>query len=152
MAEAKKTTKKTAAPKKGATKKASPKAAEAVTEEAVESIFARIQAGFKEAGAALGDSNAIMGDKRREVLLTMLENAQENADATFDALREAMDAESFTDSLRIQRDALREGIERNVAQVRNVSSLTAEGSRETIAPVTEYLSSLREKVRGSANA
>ncbi|MEM9286012.1 MAG: phasin family protein [Pseudomonadota bacterium] len=151
MAETKKTNKKTAAPKKGAAKKASPKT-EAVTEEAVESIFARIQAGFKEAGAALGDSNAIMGDKRREVLLTMLENAQENADATFDALREAMDAESFTDSLRIQRDALREGIERNVAQVRNVTSLTAEGSRETIAPVTEYLSNLREKVRGTANA
>ncbi|MEM6913511.1 MAG: phasin family protein [Pseudomonadota bacterium] len=131
-------------------------AAEAVEaeadEEAVESIFKRIQAGFKDAGAALADSGTIMGDKRREVLMTMLENAQENTDATFTALRQAMEAESFTDSLRIQRDALREGIERNVSQVRNVTSLTAEGSKESIAPVREYFGQLREKVRGTANA
>ncbi|MEO1656977.1 MAG: phasin family protein [Pseudomonadota bacterium] len=126
--------------------------AAAEAEEAVESIFARIRTGFKEAGAALADSGTIMGDKRREVLLTMLENAQTNADATFDALREVMEAESFGDSLRIQRDALREGIDRNVAQVRKVTSLTAEGSKETIAPVTEYLGQLRDKVRGGSSA
>ncbi|MEO1043563.1 MAG: phasin family protein [Pseudomonadota bacterium] len=128
-------------------------AIEADADEAVESIFKRIQAGFKDAGAALADSGTIMGDKRREVLMTMLENAQENTDATFTALRQAMEAESFTDSLRIQRDALREGIERNVSQVRNVTSLTAEGSKESIAPVREYFGQLREKVRGTtANA
>lgn len=128
-------------------------AAEALAEEAVESIFARIRAGFKDAGAALADSNSIMGDKRREVLLTMLDNARTNADATFDALREVMEAESISDSLRIQRDALREGIDRNVSQVREVTSLTTEGGKETIAPVAEYLGQLREKVRGpSANA
>ncbi|MEL6363717.1 MAG: phasin family protein [Pseudomonadota bacterium] len=125
--------------------------AEAAADLAVESIFARIRAGFKDAGAALSDSGSIMGDKRREVLLTMLENAQTNADATFAALRQVMEAESIGDSLRIQRDALREGIDRNVAQVREVTSLTAEGGKETLAPVAEYLGQLRGKARGSAN-
>ena len=147
-------TKKKATTKKTAAKKASAKV-EAVVEEAgndVESILARIQAGFQEAGAALAESGTIMGDKRREVLLTMIENAQENTDATFEALRDVMEAESISDSLRIQRDALRAGIERNVAQVRNVASITAEGSRETMEPVSEYISSLRERVRGNGAA
>jgi len=149
----KKTTKKTT-PKKTAAKKATVKVEAAAdnAEKNVESILARIQAGFKEAGAALAESGSIMDDKRRDVLVTLIENAQENTDATFEALRDVMDADSITDSLRIQRDALREGIERNVAQVRNVASMTAESSRESFEPVTSYLTSLREKARSDANA
>ena len=148
----KKTTKKTTAKK--TTAKAAPKAAaaKATQDDNVEPILERIQAGFKEAGHALAESGAIMDDKRREILMTLIGNAQENTDATFEALREVMQAESVTDSLRIQRDALREGIERNVAQVRDVASLTATGSRESIEPVTEYIASLRERVRSGAEA
>ena len=149
MAEAKtkkKTTKKTAAKAKVA-----PAAAQEA-EQNVESILERIQAGFQEAGAALSESNSIMSDKRREILMTLIENAQENTDATFEALRDVMEADSLTDSLRIQRDALREGIERNVAQVRNVASMTAESSRESVEPVTDYLSTLRNKVKVGATA
>jgi len=146
---AKKTTAKKAPAKKAATKKAK---IEAAPEKDVESIMARIQAGFKEAGVALAESGSIMGDKRREVLVTLIENAQENTDATFEALRDVMEADTVSESLRIQRDALREGIERNVAQVREVASFTAESSRETIEPVSEYISTLREKVKNGATA
>ncbi|MBI1394275.1 MAG: hypothetical protein GC152_16215 [Alphaproteobacteria bacterium] len=152
MAPTKKTTKKTTA--KAAAKRATKKAAEAVNEaeNSVESVFARIQAGFKDAGAVLAQTGTIADEKRREILMTLIANAQENTDATFEAMRDVMIAESLTDSLRIQRDALREGIERNVAQVRSVASMTATGSRETIEPVADYLSSLRERVRNGANA
>ena len=150
---AKKTTK--AATARKTTAKASAKV-EAVTADAandkVENILKRIQDGFKEAGAALAESGAIMGDKRREILLTLIENAQVNADATFTALREVMEAESVSDSLRIQRDALREGIERNLSQVRDVASLAAQSGRETIEPVTGYLSSLRNRAKERASA
>lgn len=154
MATTKKTATKKTAAKKTAAKKPAAKAApvEAAEEESVESLFQRVQTNFKEIGTALAASNAIMSDRRREVLLTMIENAQENADATFDAVREVMDAESLSDSLRIQRDALREGIERNIAQVRGVASMTAEGGRDSISPVTDYISTLREKVKTGANA
>lgn len=154
----KKTTKKTAAktaakPRAKTAKAESVKAesakAEAATE--VDSILERIQQGFKEAGAALAESGAIMDDKRRSILMTLIENAQANADATFEALRDVMEAETVTDSLRIQRDALRDGIERNVAQVRDVAALTAQSSRESLEPVTGYFASLRAKVK-SANA
>lgn len=153
MATTKKTTtKKTTA--KTATKRATKAVAEAVneSESAVESIFARIQAGFKDAGSALAETGSIADEKRREILMTLISNAQANADATFEAMRDVMTADSLADSLRIQRDALREGIERNVAQVRTVASMTASGSRETIEPVTDYLASLRERARNGANA
>ena len=156
MATTKKATKKTtkkAAAKKAIVKTEAKAKAEAVAEEKdVESILARIQAGFREAGAAIAESGAIMGDKRRDVLVTLIENAQVNADATFEALRDVMEAESVSESLRIQRDALREGIERNVAQVRDVASMTAEGSKESMEPVAEYISTLRSKIRNGATA
>lgn len=146
MATAKKTT------KKSTKKTTAKKAAETHTESTVEPIFARIQAGFKEAGAALAETGAIADEKRRDILMTLIGNAQQNTDATFEALRDVMEADSLTESMRIQRDALREGIERNVAQVREVASLTATGSRESMEPVADYLSGLRDRVRSGANA
>ena len=149
-------TKKTATTRKTATAKAAPKTAaktETATREAkakVETILGRIQQNFKEAGAALATSGHIADEKRREVLVTLIENAQANTDATFAALREVLESETLSDSLRIQRDALRDGIERNLAQVRDVAALAAQGGRETVEPVTEFVSSLREKVRARA--
>lgn len=144
-----KTTKKAAA--KPATSKPAAKAETAgAAKKKVESIFERIQQNFKEAGAALASSGHIADEKRREVLVTLIENAQANADATFAALREVLESESLSESLRIQRDALRDGIERNLAQVRDVAALAAQGSRETVVPVTEFVSNLREKVRARA--
>lgn len=147
-------TKATTAKKKAPAKKTAAKKTEAKVDstDAVEPILARIQAGFKEAGVALAESGNIMGDKRREILMTLISNAQENTDATFEALREVMEAETVTDSLRIQRDALREGIERNVSQVRDVASLTASSSRESMEPVADYITTLRERVRPGADA
>lgn len=147
---AKKTTKKTA---KARAKTTTTKTTAAkVAPENVESILERIQQGFKEAGAALAESGSIMDDKRREILMTLIENAQNNADATFGALRDVMEADNVADSLRIQREALRDGIERNLSQVRDVAALTAQSSRESFEPVTGYISSLREKTKTRANA
>jgi hypothetical protein len=151
-----KTTKKAPAGKRGAAAKTAKKeaavkpAATKDSSENVETILARIQDGFKEAGAALASSGHIMDEKRREILVTLIENAQENANATFAALREVMEAESIGDSLKIQREALRDGIERNLAQVRDVAALAAQSSRQSFEPVSEYFSNLREKVRAGA--
>lgn len=144
---------KRAAPAKAAAKNAPPKArttAEKPASENVETILARIQEGFKEAGAALASSGHIMDEKRREILVTLIENAQENANATFTALRNVMEAETIGDSLKIQREALRDGIERNLAQVRDVAALAAQSGRQSFEPVGEYFSNLREKVRARA--
>lgn len=145
--------KKAAAKTAKTAKKAAEKVESAPAEtKSVESILKRIQDGFKDAGAALAQSGSIADDKRREILLTLIENAQANADATFDALRNVMAAESLTDSLRIQRDALRDGIERNVAQVRDVAALAAELGRESLEPMSGYFSTLRERVRTGARS
>lgn len=159
MATKKATTKKTAAGKPAAAAKAKARTTAAKAETAsseasanVETILKRIQANFKEAGAALATSGHIMDEKRREILVTIIENAQVNTDATFSALRDVMDAETLGDSIRIQRDALRDGIERNLSQVRDVAALAAQSGRETVEPVTEYFSGLRDKVRTNARA
>ncbi|NWG71816.1 MAG: phasin family protein [Parvularculaceae bacterium] len=145
----KKTTKKASA-KPAAAKPAVKAEAAGDAKKKVETILERIQQNFKEAGAALASSGHIADEKRREVLVTLIENAQANADATFAALRDVLEAETLSDSLRIQRDALRDGIERNLAQVRDVAALAAQGSRESVAPVTEFVASLRDKVRARA--
>lgn len=149
-----KTAEKTAKTQKPRADKRSAEAkAEAASEGArVEAILSRIREGFAEAGSAFQESGSIVDEKRREIVLTLIENAQANADATFNALREVMEAESVTDSIRIQRDALREGIERNVAQVRDLASLTAQSGREAVQPVAGYLSALRNRTKSSANA
>jgi hypothetical protein len=117
------------------------------SKEKVETILDRLQQNFKEAGAALASSGHIADEKRREFLVTLIENAQTNADATFAALREVLEADTLNDSLRIQRDALRDGIERNLAQVRDIAALAAQGGRETVVPMSEFVTNLREKVR-----
>jgi hypothetical protein len=153
MATKKTAVKKAAAPKAAKTgaartRAAKPAAARETDASAnVETIMKRIQDGFKEAGAALATSGHVMDEKRREILVTLIENAQANTDATFTALRNVMEAESIGESLRIQREALRDGIERNLAQVRDVAALAAQSGRQTIEPVTEYITNLRGKVR-----
>jgi hypothetical protein len=154
MATKKATVKKTAKtekPRATATKRAAEKTAE-TSENRVESLVKRIQENFAEVGAALQESGAVADEKRREIVMTLIENAQVNADATFAALRDVMEAETVADSLRIQRDALREGIERNVAQVRDLASLTAQSGREAVQPVAGYISSLRNRTKTGANA
>ncbi len=136
----------TATTKKATTKKAAPKKDTEQLDE-VEKKFAslveRLQLNLNEATSALKESGAIMDEKRREILLAVIENTQENTDATFDALRQVLESNSLSESLRIQRDAIRAGIERGVAQVRDVASLAAQGGKESITPVQGYLSSLR---------
>ncbi|MBY0421369.1 MAG: phasin family protein [Parvularculaceae bacterium] len=146
---------------KKATKTAKPRATAKRVVETLESkdeanrvgeIMKRIQDNFAEVGAALQESGSVMDEKRREIVLTLIENAQVNADATFAALRDVMEADSVTESIRIQRDALRAGIERNVAQVRDLASLTAQSGREAVQPVAGYISSLRSRTKTAANA
>lgn len=150
---AKKTTKTT---KPAATKRAA-KAVEAKADAKadatrVESLMKRIQENFAEVGAALQESGSVMDEKRREIVLTLIENAQVNADATFSALRDVLEAETVAESLRIQRDALRAGIERNVSQVRDLASLTAQSGREAVQPVAGYIAALRGRTKTAANA
>jgi len=161
MAATKKTTKKTTtktttktAPKTA--KKSPVKRARKAVEESVDniaeassqdfqSIVTRIRGGFGDAAAALTESGSKLDETRRDVMLAIIENAQENADLTFEALRDVMESDSMGDTLRIQRDALRETIERNLAQVREVSSLAAQGGKESFEPVSAYIGELRAK-------
>lgn len=159
----KKATKKKATAKVKATTKAKVKRAaasvEAVAEEATEtvenrfeSIIGQIRSNLAEARDALAESGAVMDEHRRDIAMTMIANMQENADETFASLEDVVKADSVGETLKISRDALRSGIERNVRQVKEFAQATADSSKESVEPVADYISSLRTKVLPGADA
>jgi|GEM_PF-5930912 len=158
----KKTTKKKAAAKSTSAKTKAKRAvntAKAATEDATnvvenrfESIIGQIRDNLAEAREALAESGAVMDEHRREIAMTMISNMQENADETFASLEDVVKADSVGETLKISRDALRNGIERNVRQVKEFAQTAADSSKDSVEPVAEYLSTLRTKVLPGADA
>ena len=159
----KKTTKQKAAKAKTAKAKAKvQKASEEVKEAAgevseaaekrFEGIIAQIRENLSEAREALAESGHVMDDRRREIAMQLIKNMQENADETFDSLEHVVNADSFGETLRISRDALRSGIERNVRQVKDIAEVAASSTRDSVEPVAEYFANLRDKASSRTNA
>ncbi len=111
----------------------------------LQEIVGQMRENYAEAATALTQAGGKLDDTRREVMLAIIENAQENTDRTFYALKEMIDAEDLGDSLRIQREAVRETVEQMLMQVKDVSSLAASKGKESITPVTDYISKIRKK-------
>ena len=161
---AKKTTKKKATTKTTTAKvkvkaKSAASTAQATAEEASEtvenrfgSIISQIRGNLAEAREALAESGAVMDEHRRDIAMTMISNMQENADETFASLEDVVNADSVGETLKISRDALRSGIERNVRQVKEFAQATADSSKESAEPMAEYISTLRTKVLPGADA
>ena len=153
-----KTAKKTTAKTKAKTAKAKAAAEDTLeniaddAENRLSSIVEQIRDSLGEAREALAESGSVMDDRRRDIALQLIANMQENADETFASLQDVVTADSLGDTLRISRDALRSGIERNVRQVKDFAENATDSTRETVEPVGDYLSSLRDKVRNRADA
>lgn len=140
-----KAAKKTAKTAKKETAKETKKLAdrvEKITKDASESlnlVVEQIRDGYKEAAEVLSETNSRMSTSRREVILAIIDNARTNSEQTFETLREVIEAESTGDSIRIQRDALRESIERQLTQVREVAQLAVDGSKNSLEPVGQFI-------------
>ena len=147
------TAKKTPAKKKATKKKATAKKKAAPKKEAsnrFEAVVEDIRANLAEARQALTESGSVIDDRRKEIALSLIANMQENTDATLSTLEDVVKSESLNETLQISRDALRSGIERNVRQVRDFADFATTSTKETAAPVGDYLSSLRAKIRENA--
>lgn len=145
-------TKKKAAEKAKKTVKKSVKKTTAAAEEVVEetaeeakgrfdSIISSIRSNLTEAREALVESNSRMTDQNREIAMTLINNMQENADETFASLQDVVRSESITDTLQISRDSLRNGIERNIRQVKELAEASSEARKDTIEPMTSFVKS-----------
>lgn len=108
-------------------------------------IMDRVRSNYVEAAVAVSQTNGKLEDARREVMFAILENTQENTDRIFDALRDMVDADSLGDALRIQREVVVESVEQMLQQVKDVSSLAADKGKDSVTPVGEYISKLRDK-------
>ena len=117
-----------------------------------DSIIGQIRDNLAEAREALAESGTVMDERRKEIAMTMISNMQENADETFASLEDVIKSDSVGETLKISRDALRSGIERNVRQVKEFAQTAAESSKDSVEPVADYISTLRTKVLPGKNA
>ena len=154
----KKSAKKTVKKAKATAKKAKEAAVEATVEatENAENRFAnimdQIRDNLSEAREALSESGSVLDERRRDIAMQMIANMQENADETFASLEDLVNASSFGETLKISRDALRSGIERNVRQVKDIAEAASATTKDSVEPVAEYLNALGSKVRNRADA
>lgn len=98
------------------------------------------RAKLAETTSALIETSELMTKNRHDVLLKILGNARVNAAHHYQTFRDVLASESLSESLDIQRDALREALGRNFEQVRDVASLAVEGSKASLKPVKALVS------------
>ena len=103
----------------------------------------RIQDSMSALRDVLRESGGAFTEGNRELGLRALSHAQTNAEAGFAALRETLGAESVSDALRVQQEAVRDSLERNLGQARDVGSLINENRKSITEPVSNYLREVR---------
>lgn len=68
--------------------------------------------------------------------LKMIDHAEANTREAFNAMRQAAQAKSVTDVLKIQGDYIREQGGRSMTQAREIGEIIAQFGREAMAPLT----------------
>lgn len=115
------------------------------TEARVQNLVDRIQASVGELREALRESGGAFTDGNRELGLRVLTHAQTNAEAGFDALRKTLTAESVSDALKVQQDTVRDSIERNLDQARDIGSLINANAKSVTQPVAGFIREMRKE-------
>ena len=67
--------------------------------------------------------------------LKMLDQAEQNAQAGFAAMRQAAQAKDVSDVMRIQSDFMRDQGSRSMAQAREIGELIVQFGRDAVAPL-----------------
>lgn len=67
--------------------------------------------------------------------LKMLDQAEQNAQAGFAAMRQAAQAKDVSDVMKIQSDFMREYSSRSMAQAREIGELIVQFGRDAVAPL-----------------
>ena len=106
----------------------------------VNGMIGKMQENFKEAGEQ-------MTERQREVMLKVIENAEENVSAGFDTLRGVIGSENLIDAVKVQQEAVSQAVQRNMEQVREVSEILG-GNQEMLNKFSEFMSSMTPGRKG----
>ncbi len=90
---------------------------------------------MRQAGEAMQASGKRMADGGATIGMRIIEQAEENSQQAFAAMRAAAQAKDLADVMRIQGDFLREQGSRSMAQAREIGELIVQFGRDAVAPM-----------------
>lgn len=91
---------------------------------------------FQAAGERMKAAGETMTDAGSQMGLKMLDQAETNTRAAFDAMRAAAQSSDLSEVMRIQSDYLREQGSRSVGQAREIGEMIAEFGRNAMGQMT----------------
>ncbi|HLZ85398.1 MAG TPA: phasin family protein [Caulobacteraceae bacterium] len=89
----------------------------------------------KRAGEAMRTSGKKLAAGNAEIGLKMLDQAEQNVQQAFAAMRAAAKAKDLSEVMKIQAEFLREQSERSMAQAKEIGELIAHVGREAVNPL-----------------
>ncbi len=106
-----------------------------------------VRSAANETAQVLRDSSSIAVDGVRTVNLQLLENAQADWNRFFEATRSLIEAKDFREAFEIQSEFVQEAVQAQVKQVREVSELTVEKTKESFEPISSGVTNLYTRVK-----
>ncbi|GGB18485.1 hypothetical protein GCM10011380_05080 [Sphingomonas metalli] len=91
----------------------------------------------RRAGEAMQQSGQKMAEGGSAIGLRMIEQAEENTQQAFAAMRAAAQAKDLSDVMRIQGDFLREQGSRSMAQAREIGEMIVQFGRDVVTPIKD---------------
>ncbi len=107
---------------------------------ATSGIFSKLSESMKTSSESFRETYGSLLDQQRKLGLQLLEYAEENTKHGFDTWRAVINSENINDAVKIQTEAVREGVQRNMTQARETAELVNEIGRDTFRPVGEFVS------------
>jgi hypothetical protein len=89
----------------------------------------------KRAGEAMRTSGKKLAEGNAEIGLKMLDQAEQNVQQAFAAMRAAAKAKDLSEVMKIQAEFLREQSERSMEQAKEIGELIAHVGREAVSPL-----------------
>jgi len=89
----------------------------------------------KRAGEAMRTSGRKLAEGNAEIGLKMLDQAEQNVQQAFAAMRAAAKAKDLSEVMKIQAEFLRAQSERSVDQAKEIGELIAHVGREAVSPL-----------------
>ncbi len=103
-----------------------------------------MQANMRDLQTALQKSSATMSESQREIAELLMAHARENMEESMRALQGVAQSGDIAESLRLQGTALRDSLERNMRQIREVTEKVSSGSQDAMKPLGEFFEQLRK--------
>ncbi len=116
-----------------------------------EKLMETMRGNMKELQTALQKSGETMTESQREVAELLMAHARENMDESMKALRDVAQSGDIAESLRLQGNALRDSLSRNMRQIREVTELVSSGSQDAMKPLSQFFEQLRAASEALAN-